>query len=161
MRMGHRDSAPGPFGDTTGPFTDCVLGPSRTCTEPVDQWENEGGRLLPERPAGARKRTGTRGKTGRDAAPAGVPSGAGSGRMSALAGGPDLLACGRCHGPIQPARTTLLGRLVSCCIEVEQYHCTDPACGWSGLRRNPGAGIGSLAGRARSGSKSRFRTSGA
>jgi|AntDeeMinimDraft_5_1070356.scaffolds.fasta_scaffold44373_2 hypothetical protein len=149
MLMNLRDSAPGPCAGTSDPQMasdlqmasdpqmDCVLGPSRARTDPVDQWENEGGRVQCEN-AGRRRERHRR----KEVAAAGrPPSLARSAMMGAITGSADLHACGRCHGPIRLARASLLGRFLGYWIAIEQYHCADPTCGWSGLRRNPGATI--------------------
>jgi hypothetical protein len=138
------DSVPGPYPDRSGPQMDCVLGPSRAGRDPIDQWENEGGCV----PSGAPDRRLEPARCRKAAAAAGAPWLARSGAIGMLSGTSDLQACGRCHGPIRLARVSVLGRLLSYCIAVQQYHCADPACGWSGLRRNPGATVRSLPSRA-------------
>lgn len=118
---------------------DSILGPSRVALDPIEQWENEGGQVSAsqvsrwrdwcrERPGLAVNRASSQGPFPARTAVAGA--------QSFILG--DLHACGRCHGPIGPGGSTLLGKLLSYCIPIEQYRCMDAGCGWRGLRMSSG-----------------------
>ena len=130
MTVGVHDS---PLSAVAGSFDqhgDCILGPSRTLLDPIDQWENEGGQVHSRGFDPWQKRRGRRPS---------IESRIASATHSSMTDtpplwAPDVQACGRCHGPVSVGRYSLLGRVLSRYVPVEQYQCMDAACAWSGIR---------------------------
>jgi uncharacterized protein YbaR (Trm112 family) len=48
----------------------------------------------------------------------------------------NIRACPRCHGPLQRIHRTSMERLFAriTMLPTHRYHCTNPDCGWTGLR---------------------------
>lgn len=135
MLLDLQDAHSAPLAGPGEQQVDCILGPSRAIMDPIDQWENEGGRVPSANVD--RWRDWYRGLQRASVVKlplAARPAARSDARLSSA----DLYACGRCHGPVSLGRYSLLGRLLNSCMAVEQYHCVDAACGWSGIRMSSG-----------------------